>query len=101
MTNLEAIKGKLNYPLTDNAFKLALADRDLTDTATYAKCQAFDLAYADSVIMLLTSPNVTEGGYSVSQTDKKMLLDLANGIYVKYGEPICSFKKTATFVQRF
>lgn len=101
MTNLEAIKGKLNYPLTDNAFKLALADRDLTDMATYAKCQAFDLAYADLIVMLITSPNVTEGGYSVSQSDKEMLLNLANGIYTKYGEPVSSLKKTATFVQRW
>lgn len=101
MTYLEAIKGKLNYPLSDNAFILALTDRGLTHTDTYVKGQFFDLAHADTIIMLISSPNITEGGYSVSQSDKNILLDLANGIYVKYGEPVCSLKKIATFVQRF
>jgi hypothetical protein len=101
MTYLEAIKGKLSYPLSDNAFILALTDRGLTYTDTYAKGQAFELAYADTVITLVTSPNVSEGGYSINQSDKKTLLELANGIFTKYGEPISSLKKTATFVQRF
>ncbi len=101
MTFLEAIKGKLSYPLSDNAFILALTDRGLTYTDTYAKGESFDLAYADTIFTLITSPNVTEGGYSISLSDKKTLLDLANGIYTKYGEPISSLKKTATFVQRF
>jgi hypothetical protein len=101
MTNLEAIKGKLSYPLSDNAFILALLDRGLTSTDTYAKGEAFDLAYADAITILITAPNTSEGGYSVSQSDKKTLLDLPNGIYTKYGEPVSSLKKTATFVQRF
>ena len=101
MTNLEAIKAKLNYPLSDNAFTLALLDRGLTATDTYATGQSFDLAYADTITTLVTAPNVSEGGYSVSLSDKKTLLDLANGIYKKYGEPTRSLKPTAIFVQRF
>ena len=100
MTNLEAIKGKLSYPLSDNAFIVALEDRGLTSTFTYAKGSAFDLAYADTIITLISAPNVSEGGYSVSLSDKKALLDLANGIYKKYGETTSSLKPTATFVQR-
>lgn len=103
MTYLEAIRGKLGYPLSENAFTLALLDRGLTAGDTYAKGQAFDLAYADAITTLITVPNVTEGGYSVSLTDKKTLLDLAGGIYKKYGvaNPMSSLKKKATFVQRF
>ena len=101
MTYLEAIKGKLSFPLSDNAFILALTDRGLTYTDTYATSQSFDLAYADTIITLITTPDVTEGGYSIRSSDKKALLDLANGIYVKHGEPVSSLKKTATFVQRF
>jgi hypothetical protein len=100
MTNFEAIKGRLGYPLSDNAFKLALSDRGLTDTDTYAKGQAFDLAYADAITMLVTSPNVSEGGYSISLSDKNNLIKLANGIYEKYGT-MSSLKPTATFVQRW
>ena len=101
MTYLEAIKGKLNYPLSDNAFILALTDRGLVQTDTYAKSQAFELAYADAITTLVTSPNVSEGSYSVSLSNKEMLLSLANGIYTKYGEPVSSLKKTATFVNLF
>lgn len=102
MTNLEAIKAKLNYPLSENAFILALQDRELTSNGIYAASEAFDLAYADAITTLVTVPNITEGGYQVSLTDKTALLNLADGIYTKYEEvnPISSLKKTATFVQR-
>lgn len=101
MTYLEAIKAKLNYPLSENAFILALTDRGLTSTGTYVTGESFDLAYVDSIMMLVTSPNVSEGGYSVSLSDKKTLLDLANGIYTKHGEPIRSLKPIARFVNRW
>lgn len=104
MTNLEAITAKLNYPLTSNAFTLALEDRGLASSGTYSKCEAFELAYADAITMLVSSPGVTEGGYSVSLADKTTLLKVSDGIYTKYGETISlsnsSLKKTATFVQR-
>jgi hypothetical protein len=103
MTYLEAIKGKVNYPLSDNTFTLALLDRGLTASDTYATGQAFDLAYADAVVTLLTAPNVSEGGYSVSLSDREILLKLANGIYTKYGvtSPINSLKPKAKFVNPF
>lgn len=101
MTNLEAIKGKLGYPLSDNAFIVVLTDRGLSDSNTYVKSNAFDLAYADSIIMLITAPNTTEGGYSVSLPDKKALLDLANWIYASNGVVSPILKPTATFVQRW
>jgi hypothetical protein len=103
MTYLEAIKGKVGYPLSDNAFTLALLDRGLTAADTYTAGQAFDLAYADAVVTLITAPNVSEGGYSVSLSDKETLLKLANGIYTKYGiaSPLSSLKPTAKFVNPF
>jgi hypothetical protein len=103
MTNLEAIKAKLNYPLSENAFILALQDRGLTSVGIYASSQAFDLAYADAITTLVTAPNVTEGGFTVNLVDKTSLLNLAAGIYAKHEvvNPISSLKKTATFVQRF
>jgi len=104
MTNLEAIKAKLNYPLTDNAFILALQDRGLASAGVYSGGESFDLAYADAITTLATVPNVSEGGYQISLSDKTALLALADGIYTKYSvtNPIkSSLKKTATFVQRF
>lgn len=100
MTYLEAIKARLNYPLSDNAFTLALEDRGLTSTGTYVKGEAFDLAYADTITSLVTAPDVKEGGYSLSLSDKATLIKLANGIYAKYGIA-SSLKPVAKFVQRW
>ncbi|HLD90559.1 MAG TPA: hypothetical protein VI911_06020 [Patescibacteria group bacterium] len=105
MTNLEAIKAKMNYPLSENAFILALQDRGLASAGIYSGGESFDLAYADAITTLVTVPNVVEGGYQVSLADKTTLLSLAAGIYTKYSAvnpiPASSLKKTATFVQRF
>ena len=101
MTYLEAIKGKLNYPLSDNSFILALNDRGLNENDTYNKGQAFDLAYADAIMTLVTAPNTTEGGYSISLTDKNALTNLANGIYARYNTASLTARPTATFVQRW
>jgi hypothetical protein len=100
MTNLEAIKGRLGHPLSDNGFKLALTNRGLTDSEIYlASSAAFDLAYADSIVTLLTTPDISEGGYSIKISEKKMLIDLAGSIYKKCGvENLISFlKPRATF----
>ena len=105
MTNLEAIKARLSYPLTENAFKLALQDRGLTSAGIYTGGEAFDLAYADTITMLVAAPDTSEGGFNISLPDKTHLLRLADGIYTTYSvtNPLTksSLKKTATFVQRF
>ena len=100
MTNLEAIKGALNYPLSDNSFILALTKRGLVETATYIDCQGFDLSYADAIVTLITTPNISEGGYSLSISDKATLIKLANGIYAKCGVK-SPLNPTATFVHRW
>jgi hypothetical protein len=103
MTYLEAIRGKLNYPLSENAFKVALEDRGLYSEDIYVKCESFDLAYADLIVTLLTAPNISEGGFTINLADRKTLLNIADKIYTKYDEasPIDSLKPKATFIQRF
>jgi hypothetical protein len=100
MTNLEAIKGALSYPLTSNAFILALTNRGLVETDTYVigNKKPLELATADCIKTLLSTPNIAEGGYSVSLSDKATLMKMANGIYAKYGEN-SSLNPTATFKQ--
>jgi hypothetical protein len=103
MTYLEAIKGKLNYPLSENSFILALEDRGLVKTDSYVKGEAFDLAYADTIVILLTSPDIKEGSYSVTSKEFKTLTSIASGIFSRYGvaNPLSSLKPTAKFVQRW
>jgi hypothetical protein len=98
MTYLEALKGKVTYPLSENALLLALTDRGLTSSDTYAKGRSFDLAYADALMNVVTSPNISEGGYSVSNSDKENLTKVASYIYERYGETAIS-KPTAKFVR--
>lgn len=99
MTNLEAIKGALSYPLSNNAFILALTNRGLVETDTYVigNKKSLELATADCIKTLLSTPNIGEGGYSVSLSDKATLMKVAGGIYAKYGEnsslnPTVAFK---------
>jgi len=105
MTNLEALKAKVGYPLSDNALIVALSSRDIIHQDTFsvsANVSGFELAYADSLITILSTPsNVSEGGYSVSVSDRKILSELANKIYLKYDEssPVTSTTPKATFRQ--
>ena len=100
MTNLEAIQAKVTYPLPTNSFILALTDNGLVSTDTYsvANKKALELCQADLCLVLVTQPNITEGGYQVSINDKKVLTDMANKICSKYDLP-SPFGATATFKQ--
>jgi hypothetical protein len=100
MTYLEALKAKVEYPLSDNAYTLALEDRGLTSTDTYVKGKLFDLAYADCLTQLVTMADKKESNFSISITEKRNLIKLANGIYSKYGI-VSSLKPTAKFVSRW
>ena len=103
MTNLEAIKGAINHPLSENSYKRALINRGLTDSDTYVvgNKQSLDLASADCIVTLLTTGSISEGGYSISLADAATLKSLAIGIYSKYGIANPFLKNTATFVQRW
>ena len=88
MTNLEALKAMSGgYPISENSFLLILTDRKIEPAGDYTeKTQAFELAVADIYKMLVTSINITEGGFTVSVTEKANLSKMANAIYSKYGE---------------
>ena len=89
MTILEAIKESVGYPISNNRAQITLLKRGLTgtDEATQSvlNSKAFELATADLMFWLITTPNISEGGYSISLTDRKTLKDIASGIYSKHG----------------
>lgn len=88
MTILEALKYSVNYPLSDSRLEKILIDRGLEKTDTYSVTDKanLELATADAIKVLITSPNVSEGGYSISLSEKKELMKLATSLYVKNGE---------------
>jgi len=91
MTNLEAVKGTvgLNYPLDANTYQKAMIDAGIVPDAAYSKEQekAVDVCAASLILTLLTSPDLREGGYQVSLTDRATLLNVRKAILSKYGLP--------------
>lgn len=89
MTILEAIKESVGYPISDNRAQMTLVKRGLTGsneaTQDVLNGRAFELATADLIMWMVTAPNVSEGGYSISVADRKSMKDIASGIYSKYG----------------
>ena len=90
MTNLEKIKARVKHPMFTNIdFVSALDDRGLVSTDQYdsiANKQALDLTEADLLCRIINLPSVSEGGFSVSVTEKDSLKKQASAIYSKYGE---------------
>ena len=88
MTNFEALKAEIVYQLPDNSFKKVLLDRGLNDTGEYnpGNKRAMELCIADSIKILVSAPNISESGFSISVTEKKELIKLASTLYTKNGE---------------
>lgn len=102
MTILEALKARFNYPLSDALFQSILIGRGLSGddpfTAEVENSPAFNLAWMDGLIMLLTVPNITEGDLSITLSDRNVILDLINSIrsdndLPPYGKPTVRFLK--------
>lgn len=68
MTNKEALQAVIVEKASDNLLDKALLDQSITGAAAYTASDAskIDLAAIDVLQSLLSVPNVSEGGYSVS-----------------------------------
>ena len=91
MTVLEAIKARVNAPLTDAQAEEKLICRGAEPTADYTKdiadSKAFRLAYADTLRLVLTMVNLSQGG-SITAQNPAGIRGTANAIYRQYGEPL-------------
>ena len=92
----DKLRGYARLIISDD-YKVALLGRGLIYTDEYTNRRAMDLAQADLIYTVITSPNITEGGYSVSFTSRTALLEIANAIYSRYGNPSIA---TAKFVSK-
>lgn len=88
MTNLEALKAIVQYPLDDNSFKLALLNRDLLETGTYGATdlKKLELSKADCLATILSTPTISEGGYALAHTNKGEVRKEMERLYQKWGE---------------
>ena len=89
MNNLEAAKNIIasNYPFDDNAFKTGLASAGLDSEAPFAPGKSFDLAIAQVILFLITSADVSEGGYSV-KLDRNALVKTRIALLSKWDSAI-------------
>jgi hypothetical protein len=89
MTTLDAIKARVNYPLTTAQAEEKLISRGVgtgeTFTKDVAESKGFRLAYADTLRLVLTMVNLSQGG-SVTAQNMAGIRGTANAIYKEYGE---------------
>lgn len=88
MTNLEAAKAAVgaNYPWNDTTFQLGLVSVGLDPAAQMVSGKAFDAALAALILYLITSADITEGGYSV-KLDRKAMLEARKALLAKWDLP--------------
>ena len=88
-TKNQALRSKINYALPDDAYECALIEAGLNgdDSYTAADAKDIDLCAAGLILVLLTSANESEGGYSTSLSDRAGLLKLRSLLLGKWGIP--------------
>lgn len=91
MTTSEALRARVNYPLTSVQADEKLIGRGVDTSAEYnsdvAESKEFQLAYADTLRFVLTMVNLSQGG-SITAQNPRGIAGTANAIYRKYGEPL-------------
>lgn len=82
----------VSFPLAETQAEVMAVKRglDLYDlfTKEVADSPEYELTHADILRLLVTQPNVSEGGVSISVSDKATLVSMANSVYRKHGEPL-------------
>lgn len=91
MNILSALKGSVNYPLSDDNVNTFLIGRGLEPEDDFEKevfeSKEYQLAYADTLRFIATMVNLSQGG-SVTQAAVGEMRGTANAIYKKYGETL-------------
>lgn len=86
MTNKEALVATLQTSVPDNSLEKALADRGIASAGTYGSTQTAGVEQSamDLLWGILSTPDVSEGGYSV-RYDRKSILARLTFLANKYG----------------
>ena len=91
MNALQAIKSRVNYPLSDSQAEEKLLARGVDTAADYttelANSRQFLLAYADTLRFVFTMVNLSQGG-SITAQNMAGIRGTANAIYKRFGEEL-------------
>lgn len=86
MTNKEALMAVVGFEVSDDAIDKSLVDAGIKGAEEYTTNDAedIDLCAIDLLQLLLSVPNVSEGGYSISY-DRTAIKDRLNFLSGKHG----------------
>ncbi|MDD3404970.1 MAG: hypothetical protein PHH23_01710 [Paludibacteraceae bacterium] len=100
MTIFDALISRIQYPMPESFFQSVLIGRELDGSLEFthdvAVSDAFNGCFADCLIGVVNAPNISEGGMSVSVSDKDRMIEQANSIYSEIGEK--TIGSTVTFL---
>ena len=92
MTVREALRKSFPFAVKDGLLDVKAISRGLVLDNEFdqfiALSKSFELVYADVIKTIVMTPNISEGGVSISFSDKSSFVSIANEIYGKYGEPL-------------
>lgn len=92
MTIREALRNSFPFAVKDGQLDVIAISRGLVLDDVFdpfvASSKPFDLAKADVIKTIVMTPNISEGGVSISFSDKATMISMANTIYGAYGEPL-------------
>lgn len=89
MTNWESAKVTVgsNYPFDDQAYKVGLTSVGLDPDAEMVPGKQYDLAVANLILYLITSADISEGGYSV-KLDRDAMFKVRQALLAKWDSPL-------------
>lgn len=92
MTIREALRNSFPFAVGQGQLDVIAISRGLSLDDEFdshvAVSRSFELCKADVIKTVVMTPNLSEGGVSISFTDRDSMISIANSIYGKYGEPI-------------
>ena len=92
MTIREALRNSFPFTVSNGTLDVIAVSRglsieDLFDTEVASNRQ-YELAKADVIKSVVMSPNISEGGVSISFSERQYMISVANEIYERYGEAL-------------
>ena len=86
----QALKDEITYPMNDGYIDNKILARGLNGDAEITpeilNSKEFKGATADCLFALITAPNISEAGKSISLGDRDEILKVANRLYASIGE---------------
>ena len=86
----QALKDEITYPMNDGYIDNKILARGLNGDAEITPeiltSKEFKGATADCLFALITAPNISEAGKSISLGDRDEILKVANRLYASIGE---------------